>query len=112
MGVLPESRQPRDVRLCRLSTYRSARTLWVIVVLGKNVLKGQKHNRDGKLLPFQGEYTHILVPRATPWADSFLAFQAVPTQGFHNFRNFYYSILDKTERNNRRVFDKTERKAA
>ena len=28
-------------------------------------------------MPFQGEFTHILVPRAMPWAKCLLAFQAV-----------------------------------
>ena len=29
------------------------------------------------LLPLQGEFYHLLVPRALPWASSFLALQAV-----------------------------------
>ncbi len=45
-----------------------------------NALKGQK-------LPFQGEITYTLVPRAMPWAAGFLAFQAVPTQMVHYLRN-------------------------
>ena len=38
-------------------------------------------------MPFQGEFTHILVPRAMPWAKCLLAFQAVSTWGSHYSRN-------------------------
>ena len=37
-------------------------------------------------MPFQGVFTHFLVPRALPWAMSFLAFQAVAVHCFHNLR--------------------------
>ena len=43
-----------------------------------------------RLLPLQGETTHILAPRVLPWAICFLAFQAVSTQDLHYLRNFNY----------------------
>ena len=50
----------------------------------KFALKGHKHYNT-TLLPFQGEHSPIRhVPRALPWAGSFMAFQAVQ----RNFRNF------------------------
>jgi len=51
-----------------------------IVKPRKVALKGQKHYMT-VLLPFQGDgHQHAIIPRALPWADSFLAFQAVSSE--------------------------------
>ncbi|MCR4809874.1 MAG: hypothetical protein K5896_08435 [Prevotella sp.] len=39
--------------------------------------KGKSIIGEVGLLPFQGEFTLVLVPRAMPWAECLLAFQAV-----------------------------------
>ena len=45
------------------------------------------------LLPLQGEFTHLLVPRAMPWAKCVLAFQAISTQVLHYLRNLNKSCF-------------------
>ena len=50
-------------------------------------------------MPFQGEFTHILVPRAMPWAKCMLAFQAVSTWG--SLMN--YHVPPAPEANSRRM---------
>ena len=40
-------------------------------------LQEQGERGEGLLLPFQGEFAHFLAPRAMPWAECLLAFQAV-----------------------------------
>ena len=64
-----------------------------IIALGNGLqpytrpVRAKEWSSDINLLPFQGVVYAPNVPRAMPWAMSFLAFQATATLWFHNLRN-------------------------
>jgi hypothetical protein len=51
--------------------------------MGNIALKGQKLYLDNILLPFQGVGYCPIFPRALPWANISLAFQAVYLMAYH-----------------------------
>ena len=50
---------------------------------------------DNILLPFQGEGFRPIFPRALPWANVSLAFQAVCLMAYHYLRKSKFLILNR-----------------